>query len=262
MLSSLKTAAAGAASTTSSFFSSPREVEGGRSSAAAAFSAARRRLVQSALTGLGKAAPSKDADFEARKGQLEALGALLRDARRDAQGALDGARKLCLSQARLGSAARAVGGGSALAEAFAGTLEAADCAPRESLEEALTSRVLRPLDALIAQCDALRPAVRDRDNLKTDVDARQRAVDGLKSSPGTSREQLLHKQDKLDKTRAALGAATAAVLARLEPLEAEAGEGGSLLAALAAFGATLGVFYLDCHGSLGKVPPPLPPRAG
>jgi len=290
MLSSITRGVSAAGANAVALFKSPSELDPHRSSTAASFSAARRRLYQGTLVSLGKATSAPDAEFEQRRAQLAALEALLRDARRDAQAAVEGARRLALAGARLGAAARSVGGGAfgRNAELFARALEGVDERARPRFDAECAERVLAPLDALVKECEALAPALRERDGIKTDVDARTRTLDALKGASGNravAADTIAHKSAKLEASRDLLEKATAAIGERLRPLEREGLE-GSFPAALAAFARAEAAFHAAateslvavsgsggggggsnnddagaCAGSGDRALPPLPPRA-
>ena len=147
MLSSLRSTISTANSSTRSFFSSPAEVDGPRGSTAASFSAVRRRLGQLTLQTMGKASASPDAEFAAHTAQLGAIDALVRDVRADAQACVEGVRRSALASARLGAAARGVGGAGfgRSSEAFARALEAA---PAVAAAPAAAGSVARALALL------------------------------------------------------------------------------------------------------------------
>ncbi len=293
MLSSFTRGVSAAGANAAALFKSPSELDPHRSSTAASFSAARRRLLHGTLVSMGKATSAPDAEFAQRREQLAALEALLRDARREAQAAVEGARRLALAGARLGAAARSVGGAAfgRNAELFARALEGVDERARPQFDAECGERVLAPLDALIKECGALAPALRERDGIKTDVDARARTLDALKGASGgraVAAETIAHKAAKLEASRDLLAKATAAIGERLRPLEREGLE-GSLPAALAAFARAQAAFHAaaaeslagvaigggsggggggnggnnenSCAGSGDRALPPLPPRA-
>ena len=278
MLSALKNSVSQAATATTQLFRSPSDIEAHRSSTAASFSAARRRLLQQALQGVGKTAASPDAEWEAHKSSHLALEALLRETRKDVQSYVEAARRLAMSSMRVGATVRSLGvtAGGANSEQLASGLEQVDSTARAALDEDIAFRVIAPIDAMLHDIDRLRPFIRERDLLKLDVDARQRALDALKASEGrgTSHETLLHKAQKLEKTRDALAASTRECVEKMRPLEQESGEGGSLPAALAAFVRGQLAFHEAAAGQLRAgvgaggeecakaqpLPPPLPQR--
>jgi hypothetical protein len=127
----------------------------------------------------------------------------------------------------------------------------------------VAERVLAPLDALIGACEALKPALREREGIKTDVDARARTLDALKNAgggKGASAEQLAHKAAKLQASRDLLDKATGALGERMRPLERESLE-GSLPSALAAFARAQADFHAAAAAALADAAAPAQAQA-
>lgn len=245
----LRSLAANTSETVTSYMTSPVDGSSGHNGVVTKFFNVKRRVEESVMEALGKTEASPDDEYEMRSDRLSSYEKQVLALRGHVSAFIDASRALCFACDQVGEDVGklyedvAERDGPAV-EGFKSGMKAFDGRFRTGSDEAIIKGILNPLDAQLDVFTELHKSMRERELTKVDVDARARKVKGIKEGgSGGDAAKLAHKEEKLQRTRAALDAATRALYDRMDALES--GRYAFLTPLLTRFGEVQRAFFAE-----------------